>query len=371
MDNSDVSPDLSAPAAPVPSAPPAPAVSSAAPAPVPVPSAPPAPVSTVVPTLDDVKQNIANMTQKVTEWNGGSTAVTSLMVGAAIAFCVAFVLYWVITRATNPIKKVTYMLPHTKAPQPGYEVSAATTEGMPTLKDAATVSFWIYVNEFSDVLTLQNNNTNTIYRHVWHRGDMKWIDNPENMTSLVLLASSKKRTEPQKNSLIVLFRSTNAGNPWDSKMDNTANIPRTTKINYMLGARGISIDYIPVKRWVHIAITVDKSSKVVKAYMDGQLVKSVDNRVSTTVRHNSTNVNVVRQFGTTDLNGAGDIHIGGRPTSDLGLGFPGLVSNIRFSNWAMSSSEIYGEYKKGPVDNLMAKLGLPAYSLQAPIYKIL
>lgn len=354
MDNPDVSPDLS----------PAPAAPSA---PVPVPSAPAAPAAPAmpsVPSFADVKENVANMTEKVKELNGGSTAVTSLMVGAAIAFFVAFILYWVITRTTNPVKKITHMLQDTKTPKAGYEVSLASTEGMPTLRNKATVSFWMYVNEFTDVPTLQNNNSNTIYRHVWHRGDMKWTDTPENTTPLVLLQSSKSRNTPQTNSLMVLFRSTDAGNPWDGKLTSPL---RTTKINYMLAARGISIDYIPVKRWVHIAVTVDKDSKVIKAYMDGQLVKSIDNRVSTIV----SGVTVGRQFATTDLNGAGDIHIGGRPTSDLGLGFPGLVSNIRFSNWAMSSSEVYGEYKKGPVDNLMAKLGLPAYSLQAPVYKIL
>ncbi|NBV04896.1 MAG: hypothetical protein EBS08_04445 [Cytophagia bacterium] len=302
--------------------------------------------------------------------------LSALMVGAAIAFLVAFLLYWVITRTTTPIKKITYMLPDTKTPKPGYEVMTASTEGLPTLKDRATVSFWLYVNEFPDVPTPSANSTttSTSNRHVWHRGDMKWIPSPGTSAPMVLLQSSKSATTTQKNSLLVLFRSTNPSDPFDATTTDPAPTALNDKITYMRMARGISIDYIPVKRWVHIAVTVDKKSKLMKAYMDGELVKTQDNRVpldNKMTRADGSKRTISRRFATTDLNGSGDIHIGGRPTSDLGLGFPGLVSNIRFSNWAMSGSDIYAEYKKGPVDNLMAKLGLPAYGLQAPVYKLL
>ena len=382
MDNNqaDVSPD------PVPSAPPAPP----APAEESVSRFIPAmPVMPAMPSLDDVKEKVANL-------NGRSSAVTSLMIGAAIAFFVAFILYWTITHTTTPIPQFTYVVPSTKVPQPGYDVNTFTTEGMPTVKDKATVSFWLYVNEFADVPTLTNGNPNTVYRHVWHRGEMKWSKGPESTCPMVLFQSSRSRTDPQKNSLLVIFRTSDITNPYDgnafasssSPPTTTATPPSlTTKINYMLASRGISIDYLPVKRWVHVAVTVNTKGKTMKAYVDGELVKTIDNRAGTTVAGffkagtpatgNTTAVNassvskrVGRQFAKMDLNGTGDISVGGRPTSDLGAGFSGLVSNIRFSNWNMSSTEIYQEYKKGPVDNVMSRMGLPAYGLQAPIYKI-
>lgn len=279
--------------------------------------------------------------------------------GSAIAFFVAFVLYWVITRGANPLKKVTFQIPGTKTPTTGYDVNQINTEGTPTLKDMATISFWLYVNEFSDV-------TGTpVYRHVWHRGDAGWTSGPEKASPLVVLKSAKVNGV-QKNSLLMSFSSSNKDNLLDG-----VTVPATSKIEYMVATRGIVIDYVPVKRWVHVAVTVNKKSKLMKAFVDGQLVKTMDSSKRTKIDGVSGNIGRKVTVSTLDLNGIGDIFVGGRPTSNVGLGFAGLVSNIRYSNWDMASYEVYREYKRGPVDNFMARMGLPAYGVQSPIYKML
>lgn len=372
MNHMDPPADVSSP---VPSAPPSPEVPNAAPAaPVatPVPSAPapaapapaPAAASQAPNVLSSMKDNLANVKEKAMDtiqqqFTGGTAAVTSLVIGASIAFFVAFVLYWIISRGTQGFKKKTFLVPGTKTPKTGYEVNQVEVIDIPTLKNNGTISFWLYVNEIPEV---QPNNT--VIRHVWHRGDAAW--GAELSTPLVLIKSHKTAapSQVQKNSLLISFKSENAQNLLDGKALST----RNTKINYMVAARGIEIDYIPVKRWVHISITVDKKSKLMKAYVDGENVKTLDSRASQRVSGAGV---VTRQLSNLDLNGTGNIHIGGRPTSDLGLGFSGLVSNIRYSNWDMSAREVYREYKRGPIDNILSRMGLPAYGVQTPVYKIL
>lgn len=363
---------------PVPSAPPSPEVSNA-PAPVatPVPAAaapaapapaapaPAAPQSQTSNVVSSVKDNLINVKDKAMDTiqnsvSGDSAAVTSLVVGAAIAFFVAFILYWIITRGTQTFKKKTFLIPDTKTPKTGYEVHQLDTDGIPTLKNNATVSFWLYVNEIPDVPV-----NNTVIRHVWHRGDSKW--GAELSSPLVLIKSSKSAapSQVQKNTLLISFKSETA----DNQTFNPTKPSRLTQINYMVASRGLEIDYIPVKRWVHVAVTVDKKSKIMKAYVDGENVKTVDARASKVI--SNVTGTVTRKLTNMDLNGTGNIHIGGRPTSDLGLGFSGLVSNIRYSNWDMSAREVYREYKRGPIDNLLSRMGLPAYGVQTPVYKIL
>jgi hypothetical protein len=386
MDNQPTpDPVPSAPPSPEQVATPVPSASSVAPAPVAAPAAAApaaAPVPAAVPSpkesLTSIQQNISNLQQSAMDavtkpFTAGSPAVPSLVVGSAIAFLVAFVLYWVISRGANPLTKITFQVPDSKTPKTGYEVNQLNTEGLPSLKNTATVSFWLYVNEFPDVIPSVPGNTTAAvnYRHIWHRGDIKW--SPELVSPLVLLKSTKTASSVQTNSLVITFPSTDKTKLFDGTSFTNTDPPRTTKIDYMLATRGITIDYIPIKRWVHVAVTVDKKKKMMKAFVDGQLVNTIDNTKVTRMRTNTSQPikNISRKLDLLELNGSGDIYIGGRPTSDLGLGFPGLVSNIRFSNWDMSTSEVYREYKRGPVENLMSKIGLPAYGLQSPIYKML
>lgn len=373
-DRSDFSSDSSSPSS---LSAPAPAPAAVAPAAVaPSPALAPVPVvsdatptkSSTEPIASVIKENLTNVKEKVMEsvtnpMSGGFNVVTSLSVGAAIAFFVAFVLYWVITYGSNPLLKKTYQIPETKLPKTGYEVNQISTENMPSVKDLATLSFWLYVNEFPEIPSSGTQAPSVLVRHVWHRGNPKWTTSPEIVGPLVLLKSEKAATGAQKNKLLISFKSSDVS----KLLDGESITNRLSKIDYMVATRGIEINYVPVKRWVHIAVTVNKKNKIMRAYVDGENVKTIDNSQIVKV---TTTIDAKRKLTDTDINGAGDIFIGGRPTSDLGLGFPGLVSNIRMSNWDMTSAEVYREYKRGPVDNLLARLGLPAYGVQSPVYKM-
>ena len=39
-------------------------------------------------------------------------------------------------------------------------------------------------------------------------------------------------------------------------------------------------------------------------------------------------------------------------------------------NYDLNDRDIYNDYNEGPIDNLLAKLGLGAYGIRSPVYKI-
>jgi hypothetical protein len=67
----------------------------------------------------------------------------------------------------------------------------------------------------------------------------------------------------------------------------------------------------------------------------------------------------------------GNVWVGGSMMDpEIGPGFAGLVSKIEFVNYDMNVSDIYAKYMEGPIDNLASKLGLPAYGMRSPVYRI-
>ena len=45
-------------------------------------------------------------------------------------------------------------------------------------------------------------------------------------------------------------------------------------------------------------------------------------------------------------------------------------ANTFLFNYDLNANDVYSLYQKGPVDNMLAKVGLPAYGIQSPIYRI-
>jgi len=71
-----------------------------------------------------------------------------------------------------------------------------------------------------------------------------------------------------------------------------------------------------------------------------------------------------------NLDKTGDIWIGGSPSESVGPGFAGLVSKVTFFNHDINAKDVYEDYMKGPIDSLLAKMGLPAYGIRTPLYRM-
>jgi len=207
-----------------------------------------------------------------------------------------------------------------------------------------TLTFWIYIHDL--------NKYNGSYKHVFHIGD------EDNIAS----ASPYIFIDKNENKLYVRFSANNN----DSVSSNLTTLQGANDMqisNFM--KQGITIPYIPLQRWVHVGIVVNENSNggTITAYIDGDLSKIIStdetNDFGTKVKIHNLN-----------LDKMGDLHTGGSFESSMGPGFSGLISKITMFNYDLNNKDIYDDYNKGPLDGLLASLGLSSYGLQYPIYKI-
>ena len=118
-----------------------------------------------------------------------------------------------------------------------------------------------------------------------------------------------------------------------------------------------SIDYLPLARWCHVVAVVD--NKTVTLFLDSEVysVRSVDD-IST-------------KSMTPILSGThGNVVIGARAGGALAPN--AFFSGLTFYNHALRQQEVKRLYSTGPVTNasFLRKLGLPAYGLRSPVYRI-
>jgi hypothetical protein len=296
------------------------------------------------------------------------------VVVALVVFVLAYVLYSYL--AKKVVQSETYLLPETKYPILGTEFTKVSGKGIPMSGNGKrqTISFWVYINDVDKFRGL--------YRHMWHRGE-------KDANSSSPLVFMDKHT----NQIHVRFDDINnpkaisMTKPFVDTMEFAQTLPATgmdtytvkndkDRIVFDLATHGISIDYVPIQRWVHVVVVVNEevSGGSIQAFLDGELVKSVEAGKTVNVefvRSAATKIHSQEyKFQNLNLDKVGDVYIGGSLMESVGPGFAGLISKITFVNHDLNIKDIYNLYREGPIDNMAAKLGMPAYGVRSPIYKI-
>lgn len=266
--------------------------------------------------------------------------IVGLIMVALGGFIVAYVLYWAINKVAVSRKFV--IISKTSAPVPGTVLTKIPGVQSPPATNGkrASITFWLYINDIEKFSGSR--------RHVFHIGD-------EDMFSASPLVYFSSTT----NKLHVLF------NPI-----NDADVPKdSTRLEYLTSKYGITVDYVPIQRWVHVAIVVNETVNggIITAYLDSELVKVVTTGKPNEVEGTSNSLASIQNL---KLDKSGSLFVGGSTNDDSGPGFSGLISKVALYNYDMNVADIYQDYRTGPIDNLLAKLGLPAYGLQSPIYRI-
>ena len=288
---------------------------------------------------------------------------TLLIIGATILlFTISYVIYSYISgKLAN---KVLWIVPGSKVPILGTTENRISGEGIPTKLNGnrVTFMFWIYINDI--------NEGNGQFKHVLHRGDRSTA----NASPLVMLDETESklyiRFSGSKRGVDDKLNSVNKNwneiiNNYRRNFDNNSDALAAD-----LSHHGIIVDYVPIQRWVHIAVVVNETINQgeISLYMDGELVKHISSNDTVKINDNRK-LDTSYDFQNLDLNKVGDIYVGGAETSE-NIGFSGLVGNIAFANYDMNARSIHNEYTKGPVDNLASKLGLPAYGVRNPLYRL-
>jgi len=218
-------------------------------------------------------------------------------------------------------------------------------------------SFWTYMENF----TQEDGNYGKL---VFFRGSSDSIGSANPIVFL----------DPKSNKLYFAIKTQGTSIQFSSNDNNLTDILSN---NYFLSDAKtpanmnqyviISVDYVPLQRWVHFVVVVD--NKLVSIYLDGEIysVKSTDEfrtmkppQIDANGMKIETNLIVDK----TD----GDIYIGRSAGISKGATLEGYVSRVQFANFALSINDVKKIYKDGPVGGA-GSLGF-GYAVRNPIYKL-
>ncbi len=302
---------------------------------------------------------VSSATSKISETYDVMAANRTLFIGlfavVVITIIVSVLLYtyigWIL------FSKVENTVDGTKVPVLGTQLNKFSANVKNTANGTRrSFSFWIYINDmnkykgqYKNVLGLYNSadsfDTNKCSPHVF--------------------------LDDTNNTLYVRFAKKN--NKSDIECKNLSS--ELTLYQYM--QQGIQIDYVPLQRWVHIAIVcnTDSFKTTLYAYVDGDLAKTIYNGESFDLVKNksltSGGSKLTATLNDINLDMSGYLYVGGsNPNSNCGIGFSGLISNFSTFNYELNNKDIAAIYNRGPINGLLAALGLGAYGVRSPIYKL-
>lgn len=215
-----------------------------------------------------------------------------------------------------------------------------------------TYSFWIYINDINKYKGEQ-------YRHIAHVGENHktvvgsspyiFLDNISNKIHV--------RLAPDGDSELATTK--------DNLTGYTLNdLTELNKLMLYTGNKrcGFTIEYVPIQRWVHIAfVLTDNNGGSVHIYVDGELIEIKEKK-------SDFEFNIAEL----KLDNKGNLFVGGNANDSTNgvTGFSGLISKFCMYNYDLNQNDIFKEYNNGPFSGLLTSLGLGAYGIRNPIYKL-
>lgn len=307
-------------------------------------------VNEVAKTGSDV---VTNAVEKLSTSSG---ALIGLIIVVVVAIIASFILYWLIV--SKVFNKKSIVIEKTKVPVKGFTTTEIPIESLPISENGfkKTYTFWIY---------LDNMNTGKgMYKHVFHIGSVG--DNIISGSPMVFIGKDK-------NELNIRFAKKEQDNDtykianYDS--ENFSKLSDDTKFDKYM-EQGVTIEYLPMQRWVHVAIVVnetlsDGSGGMIQTYLDSELTSTIKTNVNLPPEDRDTQDE--KNLDNLNIDKTGSLIVGGTGKSTENFGFNGLLSKVKIFNYDLNSRDIYNDYSDGPIDGLLNSLG---YGLRTPIYKL-
>lgn len=268
-----------------------------------------------------------------------SGAIWGLVAIVVVSIVCALIIYTFVV--TSVFKKLSVTVKETKYPLKGEMLSVVSLNDIPSSSNGQrrTYTFWIYLNDM--------NANNGLYKNVWSIG-----------------SSAPDGKLNKYSPSVFLDKTTNKMHVRFSKNSDT---PRDDLVNHDIHGvmkTGITLDYIPLQRWSHIAIVLNDSYQGgnITAYIDGELAKSVNHKEDV-----SEQSEVEKDFNNLNIDMGGKLYVGGDKQGGYMAGFSGLLSKVSLHNYDLNQRDIIKDYQKGPIDNMLAALG---YGVRSPVYKL-
>ena len=316
---------------------------------------------------------VSNATDSIRNFYDSSFNNNTLFIGLFVVIVVTIIIAYLLYTYIGSLlfAKIKSTVSDTKIPVIGTKLSKFPAELAKNANGSRkSFSFWIYIND----MTKYKGQYQTIAA-VSSDGEITY--NIESCSPYIFL---------DKNNNTLFFRFTKLDDKEYNKSFKQINTLADLN-NFM--KTGISIDYVPMQRWVHIAIVCNSSTfkTTLFAYVDGELVKTLSNDENikligydydeaTNCTTNTINKICVKnnksELNNININMTGYLYVGNvRDYSDgIGPGFYGLLSSFTTYNYELNQQDIYNIYNDGPISGFLAKLGLSSYGVRSPIYKL-
>ena len=300
------------------------------------------------------KDNLINSTSQITNYYENMSNNSSLYIGLffVIIFTVIIAILLYTFLGWQLFSKIEQTVEDTKIPIIGTKSTKFKADVADTANGVRrSFSFWIYINDM--------NKYNGQYKNV-----LALSSDANNYTPN--LSSPHIFLDKTNNSMFIRFcKKTPAST------DKCPNIQNDTELaTYM--KTGIFIKYVPLQRWVNIVIVcnTDSFNTSIYAYVDGDLSTSVTNGQTQVSLISASDKIASLDFNDININMSGYLYIGSDNIADCGPGFSGLIANFTTFNYELNAKDIYNIYNKGPINGLLARLGLASYGVRSPIYKL-
>jgi hypothetical protein len=303
--------------------------------------------------FSDASDNVSKSYSSFSSNKQGFLSDNGLYIGLflviIICLIIAYILYYLIT--TKLFYNVRQIVDETRIPvicteKRRFDFDIKTTGN----GERRSYTFWIYIH---DMNKFAGN-----YKNVFNIQTTASVNNPALASPFVFL-------DKTDNKMYFRFGETGQSSSDVAVYNNLTD----NKLKEFMKT-GIVIPYIPLQRWVHIAIVCNANSykNYIYAYVDGDLVSTTSNNEKD--RYLGDTDDTRKRLTKININNKGVINIGGELNATEGPGFSGLVSKISTFNYELNQRDVYNDYYWGPIGNILARLGLGMYGVRNPIYKL-
>ena len=304
------------------------------------------------------------MAQPVASPSQSIVTIALIVLVTGVSFYVMYHLYKIIMK--TDLRTVTLLKNAIKVPQyRKININADVT--MPSLYNGAEFSYsaWMYIESFNrsgkPQLVLYNGKSDDFSTV----SPVFYLD-PEYVTLHVLLSTDKgPRSSVNRGSL--------------------ENLHKHRDCDFVR----LSVDYVPMQRWVNVALVVD--NEYIQLFFDGELRKVIDITDKELIENIHPDIQISGGKGESDLcdgdngvccqpentccgkrlmntNTGKQLYIGKVGTDEV---FNGYLSKVQFFNYAITVDHAKILYKSGPLhQSMLGRIGLPMYGVRNPFYKI-
>jgi len=316
-------------------------------------------------TVSSIKNSV---TKSIQDMGSKPETIIGLIVLILFAGIVALLMYNFVTKTVFNQSKL--VISETKMPLLCNKINKLSLDY--ELKSGngkkRTYTFWIYIKDmahkyFKNVLYIGNENT------LKGRSPQIFMDKQKNKL-FIRFNKDQNQTGDGETYLDSYSGIGTAGSSIDEEFGESTAYSDAFK-RYM--KQGVCIEYVPIQRWVHIGIVVNdygnNQGGSIATYVDGDLV-GLANQGEKMRGYGDVTEEHTYDINNLELEKNDDLIIGGEHNTDTTPGFAGLLCKFTMFNYDLNDRDIHNDYNEGPIDNIMAKLGLGAYGVRSPIYKI-